>query len=414
MKRKVIALVPDYMQNFSCIASKCEDNCCSANWDVMVDRFTYKKYNSIKDGKFKQLFDIYVKRNRQNPSDERYARIEFKKGKGCPFLSDDKLCTIQLAMGEESLSQVCAVYPRIINQINNKRIEMSTNMSCPQAARLALLKPKGIRFVENEESFDTRWHLFKVLDTESEQAASKPERYFDKLRDFTIEVLQNRSYNLADRLIIIGMFYRKAQEYVDSNRAEEIPQLIGYYTDLVRQESMGESLTKIQTQYTIQIQLLKQLADVHAMEGVSNSRYLECYSEFMRGIKYKDGADIEGITERYIKAYQKYYRPFMDQHEYILENYLVNYVFKNLFPFRIGKSLFDEYVMLVIHYALIKMHLIGMAGFHKGLDLDIVIRLVQAFSKIAEHIPTYLDAIIKGLHEMEYASMAHMAILIKN
>lgn len=402
------------MQNFSCIASKCEDNCCCANWTVLLDRFTYKKYSNIKDSEFKKLFDAYIKRNRPCQSDDRYARIEFIKGKGCPFLSDNGLCAIQLKMGAECLAQVCATYPRIINQVDKGRIELSAHMSCPEAVRLALLKPEGIKFLEIDNFFDTRQHLFKVLDTGRGQTAAKPEHYFEGFRNFTIGVLQNRSYDVADRLIILGMFYRKAQDYVDSGRTMEIPQLIESYTNLVRQDAIKESLTKIQAQYTIQVQLLKQLADVHTMEVISNDRYLECYSECMRGIKYKDGDDIESIAERYIKAYQKYYRPFMDQHEYILENYLVNYVFKNLFPFGIGKSLFDEYVMLVVHYALIKMHLIGMAGFHKRLDFDMVIRLVQAFSKIAEHIPTYLDGVIKGLNQMGCASMAHMAILIKN
>ncbi|MCH3023273.1 lysine-N-methylase, partial [Listeria monocytogenes] len=89
--------------------------------------------------------------------------------------------------------------------------------------------------------------------------------------------------------------------------------------------------------------------------------------------------------ERYADAYKKHYEPFMNEHEYMLENYLVNHVFKNLFPFTGEKDLFDAYVMLVMHYSLIKMHLIGMAGFHRTLTVDLIVKLIQSFAKTVEH-----------------------------
>jgi len=70
--------------------------------------------------------------------------------------------------------------------------------------------------------------------------------------------------------------------------------------------------------------------------------------------------------------------------------------------------------MLVIHYALIKMHLIGMAAFHKGLTDELVIRLIYSFSRVIEHNPIYLNRIFRLLSQSGLNNMAYMAILIRN
>lgn len=76
--------------------------------------------------------------------------------------------------------------------------------------------------------------------------------------------------------------------------------------------------------------------------------------------------------------------------------------------------MFDNFIMLILHYSLIKLHLIGMARFHKGLTEDVVIALIQSFAKSVEHNSIFLDRAFKLLKENGYSSMAHMAILIKN
>ncbi|MGI6550523.1 MAG: flagellin lysine-N-methylase [Syntrophomonadales bacterium] len=131
-------------------------------------------------------------------------------------------------------------------------------------------------------------------------------------------------------------------------------------------------------------------------------------------MQYTREAAVEEIAVRYQESEEKYFRPFMADHEYILENYLVNHVFRNLFPFSGEKSLFDNYVMMIVHYALIKMHLIGMAAFHQGLTDELVIKLIQSFAKTVEHNQQYLQYAFRLLKDNGYTTMAYMAILIKN
>ncbi|HEY0828349.1 MAG TPA: flagellin lysine-N-methylase [Bacilli bacterium] len=405
-------LVPSYLQQFECIGSSCEDTCC-AGWQVNVDHTTYKKYNKLKDLKLKSLLDTHVKRNRSDPTEANYGKIMLKPDSSCPLLNEDKLCTVQLKMGETYLSDVCTTYPRFSNKVNHI-VEKAATMSCPEAARLALLNPDGMEFDEVKESITVRNMVGRLIDTESQAAAHKAEKYFWELRIFTIQVLQNRSYSLSERLIILGMFYQKADDCISASNMEEIPRLIASYRSMIEGGSIQKSLENIPVSVAIQMQLVKELIDERLLQGAISHRYLDCLKEVLLGIKYTGEAAVEETSEHYREAYHAYYQPFMREHEYILENYLVNYVFKTLFPLG-GKSVVDEYVMLVMHYAMIKLHLIGMAGFHKGdFGVDHVIKLIQSFAKTIEHNALYLRGAIELLKKNNYTSMAYMAILIKN
>jgi lysine-N-methylase len=98
---------------------------------------------------------------------------------------------------------------------------------------------------------------------------------------------------------------------------------------------------------------------------------------------------------------------------FILENYLVNYVFREVFPCEINDC-FEHYVRLVLHYTIIKMHLIGIAAFNKGINLELIIKLIQSYAKAVEHDFDYYECICTALKKEGYDTMAYMAILIRS
>ena len=60
---------------------------------------------------------------------------------------------------------------------------------------------------------------------------------------------------------------------------------------------------------------------------------------------------------------------------------------------------YDAFVVMVVHYAMIKLHLIGMAGFHKGLTTDLAVKLIQSFGKTVEHNNLYVRNIFQLLKD---------------
>lgn len=404
-------LVPQYMNEFKCIGSTCEDSCCFG-WRVEIDKHTYKKYKKCQHKELKPLFDNNIKRIKSNSTSASFAKIIMQDGGGCSFLSDENLCKIQLNLGEEALSNTCAIYPRSLNKINGI-VEKSLTMSCPEAAKLALLNPNGIEFEQTEEPSKSSGFILKHLETTNPNLANKPSKYFWELRFFTIQVLQDRIYSLNERLILLGLFFQKVQEAVDNGNVHSIPNIIASYTSEISNGRAKSSFSNIPTQLSIQMKLCKELLDFRIGYGITSERYMKCISDTLHGLQYTNEATIEEITKRYKESFEMYFKPFSIKHGYILENYLVNNVFKNLFPFG-NDSMFDDYVMLIVHYSLIKLHLIGMSGFHKGLSIDLAITLIQSFSKTVEHNNVYLKNIFNILQDNEYTSMAYMAILINN
>ncbi|MGO4119051.1 hypothetical protein ACEQ6C_38310, partial [Rhizobium ruizarguesonis] len=90
--------------------------------------------------------------------------------------------------------------------------ELSATLSCPEAARLALLNPNKMQFNRKEEARDNKPSArFSPSDP---FYANRLEKYFWDLRIFTIQILQSREYKLWERLVILGVFYNVIQECV--------------------------------------------------------------------------------------------------------------------------------------------------------------------------------------------------------
>ena len=255
----------------------------------------------------------------------------------------------------------------------------------------------------------------KRIETHDPVLDGDPVKYLWDLRVFAVSLLQNRDYAVWERMIVLGLFCKKLQELVENGPVDDIPGLIVHYRDLIEEGvSLKKGLGSIESKHSIQMELLKEIADKRYSNGITSRRYLKCLSEFLNGIRYTRESTVEEIGKRYNEAYREHYEPFMGEHEYIMENYLVNHVYKNLFPFNDEKSLFDSYMMMVLHFALIKMHLIGMGAYHKGLTLELVIELIQSLAKTVEHNQRYLDEIAGLMRGNGYNTIGFMAILIKN
>ncbi|WP_148216566.1 flagellin lysine-N-methylase [Syntrophothermus lipocalidus] len=410
-EKKRRLLMPQYMAKFRCIGNECEDSCC-VGWRVTIDEETYKKYRRVKEPELAGMFAKHVGRNRSQPSPAEHARVRMKKDGRCPFLTGESLCLIQLRLGEEYLSNTCYTYPRTVNEVNGV-LERSATMSCPEAARLALLNPEPMEFDLVEEMVPERTQIKTKVDSRALAAANRPVRYFWEIRELAVDILQNRALPLDDRMVLLGMFCRRLGEAVEGGQVQEIPGIVDEYRRVQNDKATAEMLAGVPTQVELQVKLAKELADERFAEGISSARYLENFAWFLAGVGCVKGASFEDVAVRYRSAYEDYFVPFVREHGYILENYLVNYVFRSLFPFD-QKDIFDAFVMLAVHYAMIKLQLVGVGAFHKGLTQKLALRVIQAFAKTVEHNTAYLTRIIELLTAGGYNTLPWMAILMKN
>jgi lysine-N-methylase len=145
-------------------------------------------------------------------------------------------------------------------------------------------------------------------------------------------------------------------------------------------------------------------------------RVHECLQDFMQGINHEPAASLESCTRCYVDAYTRYYAPFMEEHPYLLENYVVNHVFRTRFPFGLksGNDFDDplhEYVLLCVEFAVIKGLLIGMAGCHREtFSAHHVVKVAHTFARAFEHIMGVREV----MHWQGLAGTESMAALLKN
>lgn len=402
-------LQPQYAASFRCIGPECEESCCRG-WRVSIDKKTYQKYRNCPDLNLKAKLQKCVTRNRSNPDDYAYARMKLEEG-SCPMLDSDKLCILQRTLGEDYLSITCTTYPRFFRTVNGTA-EMALTFSCPEAARVGLLNPKTMEFDFTENPYTRTDEGFFAFNPDDSRYKNKAEHYFWPLRIFTISLLQNRGYLLWQRLIILGFF---CQDLQNVQKNSEILSVIDRYNRMIEQGIFKAEFDGIPTNYEIQVDLLRQMLMYRLTGDEISAQFVDCFNKAKDLIGLEENTEPELAISNFRAAFESYYYPFMSDHEYIMENYLVNSVFNGIFPFGRNVGIFDNYVFLVVHYAMIKMMLIGQAGFYKEeFGIDHIVQPFYSFVRTIEHHGSYLENVHKLLKENQLDTMVYMSILVRN
>ncbi|WP_213807687.1 hypothetical protein [Granulicella sp. dw_53] len=143
---------------------------------------------------------------------------------------------------------------------------------------------------------------------------------------------------------------------------------------------------------------------------------------FVEGISGSDGSGTGDDLERFLRAEEEYHRPLFERLPFVLENYLVNYMFQNLFPYGreggtnlISRSIFDEYIRMATRFAWINGLLVGVAGYCKeAFAGEHVVQTIQSVVRTVEHYPDVLKSIDVSIRSRELDSLQGMAVLLRS
>jgi lysine-N-methylase len=244
--------------------------------------------------------------------------------------------------------------------------------------------------------------------------------FFWALRSFSLAVITDPRYPLWQRLFILGSFSGRLGDVVTQNRGGLLPKLLNDYSEIIVEKRLQTALEGIPSNPLPQLEVALKFVD-RALINMNSRSYAECRSEFLDGIQYDPEKPISSCIPAYTEACARYYRPFMDAHPSMLENYLVDYVLSRCFPMsRNGRVLElgdpkGAYFMMCIHFAVIQTMLIGLAGhYRKEFGTEHVIKLVYSFSRMVEHNAKFLDDVKTYLADANLMNPSGMAILLKN
>lgn len=396
----VPVIAADYLRDFRCIGPECEDSCCIGWTNVSIDRETFKLYQEVRDPQLRPMFDELLVPNEGAAEHEAPMQIKMDQRSCCPFLGSDKLCGIQSKLGEPYLSTTCSMYPRISNVVRGV-VERSANLSCPEVARLALSNPRGISFEMMEVEPHRAHQITAVVPDLTLPLEESPAGYFWEIRRTVLLVLQDRSLPLGTRLRHIGRFCISLQAAFDAEDFSKIRELVERYQGAARLRSHHyeelELENDLKLQALFQISVLQALFSLARQRGTASKRFAETLNECLMAFDFYRSPKAEKLLQQSRQSIQQFFNPFLSTHGFMLENYLVNQAFKNLFPSGSATSLWEEWVHFLAPFFAIRGVLIGLALRNHGIEPAQVVKLVQSFTKTFEHNPAMLQGFKKEL-----------------
>ncbi|OVE64828.1 lysine-N-methylase [Clostridium diolis] len=369
---KINVFLPKYMEKFKCINSSCIDTCC-AGWDINIDEDTYNNYTNS-TGEFKELLEGKFFLNEAEHDFFNNGFMALKDGNRCPFLNCNMLCDIHGGFGEKNLCITCKSYPRVFNIVDNI-YEKSGLPSCIEICTKAFLDKDKMEFIESEEEIhENDIEIRRIIDSEAFEGTESLFQYFWDIRVISINIIQLREYSIEERLNILKNFYWKIQSSYKLNDFDGIEKLLDdFNNEYIDYESLKGMNFKENNDFYMDI------AKDDLLENIRGIRLKQCVNE------YKDGIFNKNDLRTYLEENPRYFDE-IDEYSYILENYLVNQIFKDLIPFNKGEEFLESIKVLINTYKIIKAYIIGIAMNSKEkINEQQIIRVIQSLSKDIEH-----------------------------
>jgi len=202
-------LRPAYYDDFRCLAADCKLNCCKQRWRITFDKKDYLALkNQRKSPELNARMENSLRRIRKGTLSEKFYG-EFNMDSGvCPLLREDGLCALQVEKGYKALPFVCRNYPRMALYRFSGYLERGLSTSCEGVLSLLWNLPDGVDFRSDPlPESERKWNRFRADNPMSLR--------FSEIREWCVDLLQNRNFTLPERIMLMGMGLRRLSEDED-------------------------------------------------------------------------------------------------------------------------------------------------------------------------------------------------------
>jgi lysine-N-methylase len=231
-----------------------------------------------------------------------------------------------------------------------------------------------------------------------------------KLRELALALIGNRRYPVWERLLRFGM----ACEAAGRKPPAGIPALLESFGRQLDDPALDRILADTPVLTGLQLQIVRRLHD-EKLPSVRVRTFQECTAAAFAGLDWPAGRPFDAaVNRRYDRAYEQFYQPFFERHGHLLENTLANYILHYDPGFQPGR-IYEDYLGLVLHFAMLKTYLIGMAA-SEGADFSParVVRLVCAFTKVMEPDAAFRRFALDLLAQSGCTDLLRVAVLLRN
>lgn len=201
----MILRTPSFYKDFKCIAGDCPDSCCQG-WEVDADEQSLEYYKTLTGDIRKRIDSVLDKDEFGNT----IFRLAHKKR--CPFLNQENLCDMHIAIGGEHTPYTCRMFPRFINDFGGTR-EMGVSFSCPVASDMMWELTEPMHFVDE----------LNDLPPELNEIDAQTYFYLTKARKKAFDIVQDRSLPVNQRLIKLLDFGAEIQQDLEEYQEGDNP-----------------------------------------------------------------------------------------------------------------------------------------------------------------------------------------------
>jgi lysine-N-methylase len=302
---------PDDYASFVCIGGACPETCCGG-WDIVIDAATRARHAKVHDPAFHAMvvraLEVRTETDAAGKSREVAVVRQTKSGR-CPFLRGDGLCQIQRQTSEDNLAEVCRTYPRVLRLWQEEEGIRALCVSCAAYAQRLLRRQTQLSFVQ---------------------------------RELPVSVLAGlRVYGGDERLLPWAHLVRQQLISMLQAQAKPLPARLTAANDFIWQVKMageGHHAAK---------QVEKALADSRIADSVSAGSACQregflpmvlkmVHLRLRNPVLRADFADrLHQVLEDSLflaDGVELYQGVFLPEYSLMLENFLVNEVFKEVFP----------------------------------------------------------------------------------
>lgn len=407
------ALKFDYYDEFVCTGAECEDTCCKS-WEIDLTRREYLDYKKMEcSSELRKIMDSAFTRLKGG-DDHQYARVVLKENGLCPLLGKDGLCMLQKEKGESVMSFVCGNFPRNWGKVGMDTAFFALSPTCCHVIDLLIKHPEGLALTEEEYDGENRWINKNLWSGDILPSTAETYPYIWSIKTAQLDILQNREFTIAERLLILGYYTQKVCDYL-KNSPEKIEQLGAMMLDHELCRKIADSLKTSQTEAEVaakSIDILynicgtlhsgsRQLCLIRLIDVVADD--LELNSK-----KNEDGQNIvKWNPETYAKN-RELYRKIEEERPYIIENLMASLAFASFS--KDGEELWADYFSLAVLYNFLK---IGIAAFlpENYTDKELAIAMTNIV-KVIVNTNLAKDVTMNIFAENNSNTLPHVAFLI--
>ena len=359
MEKSYLYFQPEYVGKFKCNGAKCAARCCK-NWNIFVDGEIYQRYSQLPDA---QEIIKHIKTKGENYS------IKLTEKLFCPFLTENNLCRLQRDYGEDFLSKTCATYPRYTYNFG-KFFERALVLTCPVAAEKVLFQeePLKFEFVEVPEKIHSNGGKIAITKVKTDENLAK---CMLETQVAMISILQERKLTITQRLIMLGFFLDKFDEMTAGKVFTESEAII-LIDDLRNLVLTYESKKFLAEQMPLMLRIVsfdaKKFVELifaklfESFYGGEEARLSETGRKFMDMVvdvlQIKPDKNNNVSASEIAANYEKLAaarKNFSEKYSTFLENYLVNELFINIYPWRLEESFVKNYAVFVSTYKIFEL-----------------------------------------------------------